>query len=88
MADYYTVEFYCDTGPDEVIATVDVLNGFPVTLNATVDLPLGNHQVFVRIRAGEPGDTPSYRGVLFQIIEGQPVSAPGCRPSPPPPEPT
>lgn len=83
------IEFYCATALDQVIASIDAPGeGLFGSLTATTDLPVGDHEIYLRLSPTNPGDTFSFDDATLQVVVGQTVTGPGCRPPDPGPVPT
>lgn len=81
---YMVVEIYCATAVDTVINRIDVPSGSPGCLTCTTDLPVGDHEIFLRLST--PGGTGGFAGATMQVVVGQTVDEVGCRPIPDVPE--
>jgi hypothetical protein len=73
------VQLYCMT-TGEVISSVTALSGSPVSLTGAIDLPVGDHQICIRMYPEEAEAYGDWSGASLQIILGQTVDERGCIP--------
>lgn len=77
MTRYVTVELYCGT-TDQIITSVRIPEGSPGCLTGVIDLPVGYHEIYLRVTDFDDGATGSFESAALQVIVGQTVEQPGC----------
>lgn len=78
MADgQMVVELYCMT-TDEIISSVTVRSGHPVALTGVIDLPVGDHDICIRMYAEQFDGYGDWSDAKLQVIVGQTVDERGC----------
>lgn len=70
------VEIYC-ASTDQVIASIKVPSGSPACLTGVVDLPAGEHELYLRF-TNIDGDYATFGATGLQAIVGQKVETAGC----------
>jgi hypothetical protein len=71
------VELYCVT-TNETISSITVPNGSPAALTGAIDLPMGEHEICIRMYPQDYDGWGDWSGANLQVIVGQTVDERGC----------